>query len=168
MVIRRAVATDAEALAAIGAATFGEAFGRLYPRRDLEAFVAAEHSVGRARRDLADPGCAAWLVEADGRAVGLAVACPCGLPHPEVTAACGEIKRLYVLNAWQGGGTGSRLLEAALAWLEREGPRLIWLSVFSENVAAQRLYARFGFEKVGNYHFAVGDSRDPEFILRRG
>ncbi|MEP6968653.1 MAG: GNAT family N-acetyltransferase, partial [Pseudomonadota bacterium] len=116
----------------------------------------------------ADPACAAWLLEADGAAVGLAVACPCGLPHPEVTAACGEIKRLYVLEAWQGGGTGSRLLGEALAWLEREGPRRIWLSVFSQNVGALRLYARFGFTKVGDYHFAVGDSRDPEFILRRG
>ena len=72
-------------------------------------------------------------MEADGRAVGHALAGPCDLPHPEVTAACGELKRIYVLAGWRGGGMGSRLLTEALAWLERDGPRRLWIGVFSGN-----------------------------------
>ena len=167
LVIRRASQSDAEALAAVGAATFTEAFGHYYPKSDLDAFLAEAHSVETARRYLADPACAAWLVEAGGQAVGHALAGPCDLPHPEVTPSCGELKRIYVLAAWRGG-VGSRLLNQALAWLERDGPRRLWIGVFSANHGAQRLYRRHGFEKVGEYHFQVGMSRDDEFILRRG
>ncbi len=59
------------------------------------------------------------------------------------------------------------LLAEALAWLERDGPRALWISVWSENHGAQRFYARHGFLKVGEYEFPVGRVRDREFILRR-
>ncbi|HZL00569.1 MAG TPA: GNAT family N-acetyltransferase, partial [Caulobacteraceae bacterium] len=149
--IRRAGPGDAESLAAIGRACFARAFGHLYPAADLEVFLDEAHGLERARRDLADPTLAAWLVERDGAAVGHALAGPCALPHPEVTPACGELKRLYVLTEHQGGGTGSRLFAETLAWLERNGPRRLWIGVWSGNTGAQRLYGRFGFEKVGEY-----------------
>ncbi len=166
--IRRATPADAEALSRIGAETFTETFGHLYPPRDLADFLEAAYAVETSRRDLEDPEKAVWLVESDGAVVGHALAGPCDLPHEAVTPACGELKRLYVLKAFQGGGAGSRLLAEALAWLERDGPRALWIGVWSENFGAQRLYGRLGFEKVGEYHFIVGETRDREFILRRG
>ena len=167
-IIRRAEPGDAEALAAIGRATFVESFGHLYPPPDLAAFLDEAHGVARARSDLANPNKAAWLVEAGGEVVGYALACPCKLPHPEVTPACGELDRIYVLAAHRDGGVGSRLIGEVFAWLERDGPRRIWLGVFSENLGAQRLYARHRFEVVGSYKFVVGESLDHEFIMRRG
>ncbi len=166
--IRRAFAADAPALAAIGRATFAGAFGHLYWPEDLEAFLAAAYDVERTRRELEDPRCAVWLAESGAEVVGYAVAGPCDLPHPEVTAACGELKRVYVTQGVQGGGTGSRLVGEALAWLERIGPRRLWIGVWSGNEGARRLYERLGFEKVGEYYFQVGEARDREFIMRRG
>jgi ribosomal protein S18 acetylase RimI-like enzyme len=167
-VIRRAVPADAEALAAIGAATFAETFAHLYPPEDLEGFLHTAYGVERTAADLADPAKASWLAEAEGKAIGLAQVGPCHLPHPEVTQTCGELYRLYMLKAWQSGGAGSRLMREAFGWLEKDGPRRLWIGVWSQNHGAQRLYQRHGFEKVGEYHFAVGNSRDHEFILRRG
>lgn len=166
--IRRAGPDDAEALSRIGAQTFTETFGHLYPPEDLQAFLDGAYGLEKTRRDLADPARASWLVELDGEVVGHALAGPCDLPHEEVTPACGELKRLYVLKRLQGDGTGSRLLAETLAWLERDGPRPLWIGVWSENIGAQRLYERLGFEKVGEYAFAVGQTLDREFILRRG
>ena len=166
--IRRATPADAEALSRIGAETFSETFGHMYPPQDLAAFLETAYAVEKSREDIADPDKAVWLVEAGGAVVGHALAGRCDLPHDEVTPACGELKRLYVLKAFQGGGTGSRLLAQTLAWLERDGPRRLWIGVWSENYGAQRLYGRLGFEKVGEYDFIVGETRDREFILRRG
>jgi len=165
--IRRAGAADAETIAALGARTFTETFGHLYPPEDLEGFLAEAHGVERARADLADPKKALWLVEADGQPVGYALAGPCDLPHPEVTPGCGELKRIYFLKDWQGGGLGQRLFDEVMAWLQADGPRDVWIGVWSENFGAQRFYARHGFEKVGGYGFAVGRTVDSEFILRR-
>jgi ribosomal protein S18 acetylase RimI-like enzyme len=166
-ILRRAVAADAEALAAIGAATFTETFGHLYPPEDLAHFLAHGHSVERARADITNTSNAVWLVETGSETLGYALAGPCDLPHPEVAAGDGELKRLYLLRRAQNGGLGGRLLESALAWLLDAGPRAIWIGVWSENFGAQRLYARRGFEKVGEYGFAVGQTIDREFILRR-
>lgn len=167
-VIRRAVPADAEAMAAIGRETFQETFAYLYPSEDLAAFLDDAYALDKTRRDLADPGKALWIVEQDGEVVGHALAGPCELPHPEVTPACGELKRIYVLKKLQGAGTGARLMHEVLAWLEKDGPRRLWIGVWSQNLGAQKLYGRYGFEKVGEYEFPVGRVRDQEFILRRG
>ena len=167
-VIRRATPEDAQALCEIGRATFVETFGHRYPAEDLGHFLKMAYGLKRTRQILADSRKASWIVEADGRAVGYALAGPCGLPHPDVGPRDGELKRLYLLRSYQGGGTGSRLLAEALAWLESRGSRRIWIGVWSENHGAQRLYSRAGFERVGEYQFAVGRTLDREFILRRG
>jgi len=166
-VIRRAGSADAAALAALGAETFTQTFGHLYPAADLGAFLAEAYSLERTRADLADPAKASWIAEAQGQAVGFALAGPCALPHPQVTAACGELKRLYLLKPWQNAGLGARLFAVALEWLQSRGPRTVWIGVWSENHGAQRFYARHGFEKIGEYGFPVGDTVDREYIFRR-
>jgi ribosomal protein S18 acetylase RimI-like enzyme len=167
--LRRATIDDADTVSSLGARTFSETFAHLYPTQDLETFLAYAYGLERTRRDLADPEKATWLLEdEDGEAIGYALAGPCGLPHPDASPAHGELHRVYVLKSHQGGGRGSLLLNAALDWLEKDGPRPLWIGVWSENFGAQKLYGRLGFDKVGEYHFAVGETRDLEFILRRG
>ena len=147
--------------------TFTEAFGHLYPERDLRYFIDGSYSVQRQQVILSTPGYAVWLLEHEGVAVGHAAAGPCGLPHPDVRPEDGELKRLYVLAAFQGSGWGGRLFEAALDWLLADGPRTLWVGVWSENLGAQRFYARYGFVKVGTHEFPVGRVIDREFTLRR-
>ncbi len=165
--IRRATVADTAALAHIGRATFTETFSHLYPPQDLADFLTDSHNLERTHQELSDPLQAAWLVEQEGLVVGYAQAGPCKLPHLEVSPADGELKRIYLLSAHRGHGAGSRLLAATLSWLEKDGPRTLWIGVWSGNFGAQRLYERHGFQHVGEYEFPVGRVRDREFILRR-
>ena len=166
--LRRARPQDAATLSALGRATFSQAFQHLYPAADLAAFLATAYSAEKMAAELVDAETAVWLAEDGGEAVGYAVAGPCGLPHPDVTATCGELKRIYLLQSHRGGGLGTTLLSIALDWLARAGRRRIWIGVWSGNLGAQRLYERQGFAKVGEYGFKVGQTTDREFILRRG
>lgn len=170
--IRRATSDDAQALAELGATTFIEAFGQLYTPADLQAFLDESHSVEAYAKALANPDYALWIAErqaGDGtrRAIGYAQAGPCGLPHADVKPGDGELKRLYLLRSEQNGGVGGALFEQALAWLQRNEPRTLWISVWSENYGAQRFYGRHGFEFAGEYAFIVGEQRDREFMYRR-
>lgn len=167
IVIRRATTDDAAALVELGTATFVETFAHLYSPEDLQAFLAESHSVEAYAKVLADPDYALWLAERDGLAIGYAQAGRCGLPHADVQPGDGELKRLYVRSGTQGGGTGRALMDAAMDWLLRDGPRPLWISVWSENLGAQRFYARYGFEFAGEYEFIVGEQRDREFMFRR-
>ena len=164
--LRRATVADAEALAEVGAATFVETFGHMYSAKDLADFLAEEQAPARYRAWAQDDRYALWIAEDGGRAVGFALAGPCGLPHDEVTPGCGELKRIYLRRDAQGAGMGGRMLTTALDWLTAPG-RDLWIGVWSGNHGAQRLYGRHGFEKVGTYYFPVGAQRDFEFILRR-
>ena len=173
--IRRATPDDAGTLSALAARTFVETFGHLYPAEDLDAFLADAYAVEKQRVILSHPDYAVWLLEQDacpeqgrrGSAIGHAAAGPCGLPHPDVMPGDGELKRLYLLRDHQNGGWGGKLFATALDWLLRDGPRTLWIGVWSENLGAQRFYARHGFAKAGEYAFPVGRVRDREFILRR-
>ncbi|MFD0739159.1 GNAT family N-acetyltransferase [Lysobacter koreensis] len=165
--IRRAGVADAQAVSDIATRTFTQTFGHLYPDEDLQAFVRDSYAVDKQALILGHPDYAVWLLEHDGEVVGHAAAGPCGLPHAQVQPGDGELKRLYVLADVQNGGWGGKLFQAALDWLERDGPRTLWIGVWSQNLGAQRFYARHGFEHVGDYEFPVGRVRDHEFILRR-
>ncbi|MDO8799000.1 GNAT family N-acetyltransferase [Phenylobacterium sp.] len=165
--IRRAAPADAPVLAALAATTFSDTFAHLYDPGDLAAFLEDSYSVAAMAADLADPAKALWLVEAAGEAVGYAQCGPCELPHPEVTSSCRELKRFYLLKAFQNGGLGGRLFAETMDWMKAGEPRALWIGVWSENQGAQRFYQRAGFEKVGEYGFKVGSTTDLEFIFRR-
>ena len=184
--LRRATPEDAEALSTLASTCYIQTFGQLYSSEDLDRFIHEAYSPEVLRAELADPQRPTWLFfleesEADaavpgsadtrtaseGKLIGYVTVCPAHLPHPDVKPTDGEVQRLYLLREYQGGGRGSRMLEHALNWLEADGPRTLWIGVWSENYGAQRLYGRYGFTKVGEYSFMVGDHADREFILRR-
>ena len=87
---------------------------------------------------------------------------------PALEPQAGEIRRLYLWRAVQGSGLGTCLLGVAFNWLDEQGYAPLYIGVWSRNLGAQRLYARLGFDKVGEYDFPVGRHLDREFILRRG
>lgn len=97
MQIRRTTVDDAQFVSDLASRSFTETFGHLYPAEDLAAFLAYAYDVEKQRVILSHPDYAVWLLEDDGVAVGHAAAGPCGLPHPDVQAGDGELKRLYVL-----------------------------------------------------------------------
>ncbi len=168
LTLRRATAEDVDTVSSLGALTFIQTFDYLYPPKDLEVFIASAYGREKTLASLEHPDKATWLLEDDGEAIGYALAGPCDLPHPDVQPGDGELKRIYVLKAHQGGGKGTMLLNTALDWLEKDGPRPLWIGVWSENFGAQKLYQSKGFEKVGEYYFPVGETNDLEFILKRG
>jgi GNAT superfamily N-acetyltransferase len=165
---RRAVPGDAVALAGLARETFVETFGHLYRPADLAAFLEKSQSVAAYAPLLEDPRVAVWVAEGPGGGLtGFLTAGPCKLPLPEPEPNAGEIRQLYLRSSVQGGGLGSRMLVAGLEWLAAQGHYPLYVGVWSGNFGAQRLYGRFGFEKVGEYDFPVGEHLDREFILRR-
>lgn len=166
-VVRRATLDDVRALAALGAQTFTETFGHLYPPEDLQSFLTGSHSVDAWNRKFADPNNAVWIASIDSNAIGFLVVGPCKLPIEGREPTAGEIQQLYVLARYHNLRLGSRLIDLGLEWLEAQGRTPIYIGVWSENLGAQRFYGRYGFAKVGEYGFPVGKTVDHEFILRR-
>ena len=60
-----------------------------------------------------------------------------------------DVQTLAVARDQQGSGLGARLLDALLAEARERGASTVLLEVRAENMAAQALYARAGFERIG-------------------
>ena len=155
---------DAALMSELGARTFTETFGHLYSAENLAAFL-VNHSEERWRGELGDPAYAVRIAEDGGEPAGYAKIGPPSLPF-EVSGPTAELRQLYVLKPWHGGGVAAALMEWALGEARSRGAEQMFLSVFTDNHRARRFYARYGFEEVGIYHFMVGSHADEDLILR--
>lgn len=161
---RDASVADADLMSALGARTFEETFGHLYSPDNLQAFL-TNHVPENWARELGDPDYAVRIAEADGRPAGFAKVGPPSLPFKTDRRAA-ELRQLYVLEPWQGAGVAATLMNWAIGEARRRGAEQMFLSVFVDNIRAQRFYARYGFEQVGTYDFMVGTHADLDLILR--
>lgn len=170
MLIHLIQAADLSDLAKLARETFTDTFGHLYPPQDLNAYLDKAYGLDALAAEI-EAEDQFWRIVRDhsGRAIAYVQAGPVSLPHVQADPATqGELKRLYVRREAQGTGLGKRLLELGLTYLKaRYGHAPQWIGVWSENHKAQALYARYGFVRVGDYGFRVGETTDFEFILRR-
>ena len=164
--LRLATPEDATALCTLATDAFVHAFGHLYRAEDLDAFLAEHRTVGVYREEMADPGTRIALAEAGGVLAGYALIHWPSEFAPESDASRPlALHQLYCAPGMTGLGIGAALMEWALGEARALGCDAVQLSVWSENHAAQRFYARYGFSKIADIGFMVGSQRDEEFLF---
>lgn len=164
MIHRDATPADAAAIAGLARETFAETFGHLYSPENLAAFLTS-HTPADWARVLAEPDVAVRVIEVDGALIGYARVGPPTLPiEPRGRAV--ELRQFYLLKPWHGGGHAQTLMDWVIATARASGADKLFLSVFVDNVRAQRFYARYGFEDVGRYAFMVGSHEDEDRLMR--
>ncbi len=166
MTIRHRAATLADAVLVerLFRESFVDTFGHLYAREDLAAFL-GRFTVAAWQAELADPELAIRIAEEAGEPAGFAKIGALNVPF-ETEARALELRQLYVLPQCKGRGIAATLMEWALGEMRGRGAGEAFLSVYADNHRARRFYGRYGFEKVGAYHFMVGDHADDELIMR--
>jgi ribosomal protein S18 acetylase RimI-like enzyme len=166
MTLRLAIPADIDALADLGRRSFIAKFGALYSTADLEAFLADAHSPDNVARELADPGMAVAVIEADGAIAAFCkIVYASTLPRHSDATDPFELKQLYTDPAMLGRGLGTRLMDWALDRARSVGADELQLSVYADNPQAQRFYARYGLVKIADITFRVGNHVDPEIMM---
>ncbi len=127
MKVRRAVAEDSPAVAAVVRAVYDE-FGFTWDEAGYHADL----------RDVEALYAAFFVAETDDRIVGTA-----GL------TAAGSLERLYVLQGSRGSGAGSALLTAVVDEARRRGQDRLEIWSDKRFTDAHRLYERHGARVVG-------------------
>ena len=169
MILRPAFSEDIAALAALGRDSFVAAFGHLYREEDLNAFLTKCYGEAAVGQEIADPAHRHCLaVDADGSLAGFCkLKFPSGYAEYSDAARPLALQQLYTAPARMGQGVGARLMDWALEQAQELGADAVQLSVWAENFAAQRFYARYGFAKIADIDFYVGSHRDEEFLFER-
>ncbi len=171
MILRAATFADVPTLSALGRDSFCAAFEDLYRPEDLASFLGEAYSQAKVASEVAAPECIYCLAEDGGKLLGY---CKMVMPsnYAEYSSASNPIAlgQLYTAAGMTGKGIGAALMEWALDEAKACQADAVQLSVYSENYGAQRFYQRYGFGKIADIGFWVGQQRDAEFLyeLRLG
>ncbi len=137
--------------------------------------VLIEHNVPLVGTALSDPqvdlmfetydksGACYFVVEDDGKIVG-----GCGIDHLEGAdeTVC-ELQKMYFLKSARGKGLGKIIIENCLAFAKENNYKNCYLETMEYMKAAQKLYAKSGFEYIENRMGSTGHSSCPVFMLKK-
>lgn len=168
MILRPATPDDAPALAEFGRASFSSAFGHLYRPEDLASFEAETHAAATVAGEIAGSECTHCLAEIDGNLAGYCkMRSPSKLAGHSAAAKPIELVQIYTDPARTGQGIGAALMDWAIDLAHKGGHDAVLLSVWSGNTAAQRFYRRYGFAKIADIQFKVGEQLDEEYLFEK-
>jgi len=167
LVVRRAVSTetDARLLAALGARLFDDAFGAMNNPDDLRLFLARTYSPDLQLDELRDANRATWIAEANGEAVGYAMARRESTSPHVVARHPAELQRIYADRAWHGRGVGAALLGACVEQSRAWGCDVLWLGTWDQNPRGIAFYEKWGFRRVGEKRFLVGTDSQRDHVM---
>lgn len=169
IVLRLAQPKDVQTITTIGSTVFSLTFGYSLPASDLAAYLDDAYGPSSIASDLANPQIDTIVACSDlDHVIGFAQLTrgtleEC-LSHKEKQV---ELQRLYVAQEYHGMGVGKALIERVEEMAREQGFRTLWLGVWEENLKAQKVYERMGFEKVGEHDFKMGECVQTDWILSK-
>lgn len=169
MILREATAADIPAISLLATEAFVAKFGELYSAKDLAAFLEESLSEPAIAAELANPARVYRLAEDDdGALLGYCkIGLTCGFPEHARGHKVMELKQLYTAPQATGKGIGGALMDWAEEQFAARGADEVQISVYAYNDGAHRFYQRYGYAKVADITFKVGDHLDPEFLFAR-
>ena len=163
--IRRAVPSDASALAELAARTFAETFAADNSPEDLNAHLESSYGVAQQSAELADPDVLSLLAYRNAELIGFAQVRRTPAPSCVVEEHPIELHRFYLARSAQGTGAAAPLMLEVRAAAEALGGRHLWLGVWERNPRAITFYVKSGFNKVGSHDFIVGSDRQTDWVF---
>ncbi len=165
--LRRGIPADAPRVASFGARAFQAAYGPDNTPEDMALYLEQAFAVGVIRAELDDPDCTFLLAEDGGRLVGYAMLRAGPAPGAVDAEDPVELVRIYAAPSRIGTGIGSALMAAALELAAAGAHRVIWLGVWGRNLRAIAFYERWGFVRVGEKTFVLGQDPQTDHVMAR-
>lgn len=167
LVIRPATAADLELLVAVATRTFYDAFAATNTPENMQTYMASAFNSEQLAAELADPRGSFLLAELAGLAVGYAKLYRGSVPLCVPDEQAIELSRIYIDQNTLGAGVGAALLQRCFELARGERRRTMFLGVWEHNPRAQAFYRKWGFERVGEHVFQMGDDAQTDWWMMR-
>jgi ribosomal protein S18 acetylase RimI-like enzyme len=164
IIIREATKADAALIAGLSRQTFYETFAAQNSAADMEKFLSKQFTRSALIEEVDAPSNTFLLAYVAGQPAGYA-----RLRETENSADDDslEIARLYAVKAMTGKGVGKALMQACIDLAAAKKKRQIWLGVWEANERAIQFYTAWGFEKVGEHDFVLGNDVQRDWIMQK-
>ena len=163
--IRPARPEDAPALARLAEATFRATFGATNAPEQMDRHCREHFGAPIQAAEIADPQAGTLLVDDGGSLIGYAQVRWGETPSCIAARSPGEIRRIYLVEAWQGRGLAQYLLAACIDAIRQRGSDAAWLGVWEQNPRAISFYRKCGFVEAGEHVFRLGTEPQRDVIM---
>ncbi|RYY28218.1 MAG: GNAT family N-acetyltransferase [Sphingomonadales bacterium] len=164
MIYRDGTLADIPAIDALFRESFDQTFGHLYAPEDEAAFF-DQFTPEAWAEELAQPDLRFRLAVDDEGVAGFCKISDLQLPA-KTEARAMELRQLYLHERAKGKGVAQAMMTWAIEQARARDAEEVWLTVYSDNHRAKRLYERYGFEEQGSYKFMVGNHADEDLLMR--
>lgn len=166
---RRATPADLDLLLELGRRTVTDTFAQYNTPENMSAFLVKHYDRQHWQDDLHAEN--THFVIADlPHAPAAAFARLChGHKVPECVGdpAAWQIDKFYVDKPHIGAGLAHEMMQHCLNLISAAGAKTVYLSVWEHNARAFRFYQKWGFTRVGELIFPMGDDPQIDWWLKR-
>lgn len=165
MNIRFANENDAALLAEVGRRTFYDSFIEYNTPEDMQKYLSEHYSTEIQMSEIKDPNTIFLIAEINSIPVGYVKLRGQSKGDGVVGTNPMELQRIYTIQEYIGKGVGAELMKAVIREAKERGFDCLWLGVWEKNERAIKFYEKWGFRKVGNYVFVLGEDIQSDFTM---
>lgn len=165
--IREAAFLDAEKLSDLAKDTFYHTWKDYNTPADMAVYLSRNFQKEELEKEILNARVFTyWLAFAEGTMIGY-----CKLrrdqSHEEfMNQPAIELERLYIRQEYFGKGVADLLMKKSIQTARTEKYTWLWLGVNVDNHRALAFYKKYGFETFGIKMFKLGDTEDPDYLMK--
>lgn len=166
-IFRYTTLADTENLAELATITFHQAFDGSSKQENVDNYILSAFNLTQLAAELADTKNIYIIVEINGQAAGYLKLYEGDVPGCVSNPQAIELSRIYVRQEFWAQKLGAALMQRALDEAQQKGYQTIFLGVWEHNYRAQAFYHKWGFQKVGDHIFQMGDDAQTDWWMER-
>lgn len=167
LVIKKALVSDYNDIAAISSKTFFETFSAVNTAENMENYLHENFNVEQVKKELENSSNVFLIALIGHEIIGYVKLKndnpPEELKHEETI----EVERIYVLKKYHDLKIGFALMQQCIEEARHRNCKSIWLGVWEHNPKALAFYNKWGFETFGSHIFKLGDDLQTDFLMRK-
>ncbi|AYU55713.1 GNAT family N-acetyltransferase [Staphylococcus debuckii] len=165
MKIVRVTTDDIKELQTISFRTFDDTFREMNHPDKLKDYLNNAFTYDKLQREVEHPNSYFYFLYDNDKIVGYLKLNVGAAQTEDIASDALEVERLYILKNYQHHGYGKKLMNFAINFAVEEGKQSIWLGVWEKNENAIKFYEHFGYKKVTEHEFKMGDEIQTDIIM---
>ena len=158
---------ELQTLANISSKTFHDTFQEVNTKENMDLFLDQNFNLFTLQSEFTNPANHFFFAKIKNDIVGYVKLSETNAPAQVRNMNALEIARIYAVREKIGSGVGKAMLEFSIALAEKMKKQIIWLGVWEHNIRAINFYERFGFKKVGEHVFMLGEDAQTDWLMQK-
>ena len=165
--VRYGTFDDAELIADISRETFFESYAAYNTKENMDKFLNEQFTKGRLMMEVGRHENVFLIAYCNNEVGGYLKLRDDKKPSLLKNNNALEIARIYATAKWKGLGVGKVLMQQAIDIAKEKGKEVLWLIVWSQNEKAIDFYAKWGFKKIDECDFLLGDDVQKDWVMKK-